>query len=247
MARLRAHEAERTYSAASRSRIWLFFGFSKRKNTFSASRRGGVGFVVSGPARRALLGRTRATRGDDLFFELFVVGHGEHIEQAVVLSSVVGRRDDERFERAVPRGDGFVFGGRVTFGRDAERAAVRGVELDGQRDVALDIRWVRKSDVSQLIDGIDKTVYVKPLARPLPPMPKGRHTARHLPTGRYTKVNAAASPVKPLPPLGSGERFKNLSNTLAAKGARNPDALAAFIGRKKLGAGRFNALARKGK
>lgn len=30
-------------------------------------------------------------------------------------------------------------------------------------------------------------------------------------------------------------KFKRLSKKLAAKGARNPDALAAFIGRKKYG------------
>jgi hypothetical protein len=38
------------------------------------------------------------------------------------------------------------------------------------------------------------------------------------------------------PKLGSGARFKKLSSTLAARGASNPDALAAFIGRRKYGA-----------
>ena len=38
------------------------------------------------------------------------------------------------------------------------------------------------------------------------------------------------------PKLGCGVRFKKLSATLAARGAHNPDALAAFIGRKKYGA-----------
>jgi hypothetical protein len=37
------------------------------------------------------------------------------------------------------------------------------------------------------------------------------------------------------PKLGSGARFKKLSATLASRGASNPDALAAFIGRKKFG------------
>lgn len=37
------------------------------------------------------------------------------------------------------------------------------------------------------------------------------------------------------PKLGSGARFRKLSATLAARGASNPDALAAFIGRKKFG------------
>jgi hypothetical protein len=46
------------------------------------------------------------------------------------------------------------------------------------------------------------------------------------------------------PKLGSGARFKKLSSTLAARGASNPDALAAYIGRKKFGAkgmGRLSA------
>jgi len=38
------------------------------------------------------------------------------------------------------------------------------------------------------------------------------------------------------PKLGSGARFKKLSATLAARGATDPDALAAFIGRRKYGA-----------
>jgi hypothetical protein len=37
------------------------------------------------------------------------------------------------------------------------------------------------------------------------------------------------------PKLGSGARFKKLSATLAARGASNPDALAAYIGRKRYG------------
>jgi hypothetical protein len=35
--------------------------------------------------------------------------------------------------------------------------------------------------------------------------------------------------------LGSGKRFKSLANKLARKGAENPKALAAYIGRKKYG------------
>lgn len=38
------------------------------------------------------------------------------------------------------------------------------------------------------------------------------------------------------PPLGSGERFAALSASLAKKGVRDPNALAASIGRKKYGA-----------
>lgn len=44
------------------------------------------------------------------------------------------------------------------------------------------------------------------------------------------------------PKLGSGDRFRRLSATLAARGASNPDALAAFIGRKKYGNGGMGRL-----
>lgn len=47
--------------------------------------------------------------------------------------------------------------------------------------------------------------------------------------------------------LGSGKRFKALTSTLAAKGAKNPKALAAFIGRKKFGKKKFQKLASNGK
>lgn len=48
------------------------------------------------------------------------------------------------------------------------------------------------------------------------------------------------------PKLGSGERFKALSRTLASKGANHPDALAAWIGRKKYGKKKFGKLAAGG-
>lgn len=44
------------------------------------------------------------------------------------------------------------------------------------------------------------------------------------------------------PKLGSGARFKKLSAHLAARGASNPDALAAFIGRKRYGAKKMGKL-----
>lgn len=50
-----------------------------------------------------------------------------------------------------------------------------------------------------------------------------------------------------LPPLGSGQRFANLESKLAGRGVRNPAALAASIGRKKLGNKRFNQLAQRGR
>lgn len=49
------------------------------------------------------------------------------------------------------------------------------------------------------------------------------------------------------PKLGSGKRFENLSKELAKKGASDPDALAAKIGRAKLGADKMARLAKKGK
>jgi hypothetical protein len=49
------------------------------------------------------------------------------------------------------------------------------------------------------------------------------------------------------PKLGSGKRFRKLSGKLKRKGVRNPDALAASIGRKSLGKRRFQKLATKGR
>jgi len=47
--------------------------------------------------------------------------------------------------------------------------------------------------------------------------------------------------------LGGGGRFAKLSGELKKKGAKNPKALAAFIGRKKYGAKKMAKLAKKGK
>ena len=47
--------------------------------------------------------------------------------------------------------------------------------------------------------------------------------------------------------LGSGARFKALKGKLAKKGASDPAALAAVIGRKKYGAKKMSAMAAKGK
>lgn len=53
---------------------------------------------------------------------------------------------------------------------------------------------------------------------------------------------------KGLPPLGSGDRFAALSKKLAKRpGVTDPDALAASIGRKKLGKAKFQSLAAKGR
>jgi len=50
---------------------------------------------------------------------------------------------------------------------------------------------------------------------------------------------------KKKPKLGSGIRFKQLSSKLKKKGAKNPKALAAWIGRKKYGPKKFNKLSRR--
>lgn len=49
------------------------------------------------------------------------------------------------------------------------------------------------------------------------------------------------------PKLGSGARFASLKEKLANRGARDPGALAAWIGRKKFGTKRFAKLGEKGK
>lgn len=50
------------------------------------------------------------------------------------------------------------------------------------------------------------------------------------------------------PPLGSGERFRQLEAELARRpGVKDPAALAAYIGRKKLGKARFAKLSAKGR
>ncbi len=47
--------------------------------------------------------------------------------------------------------------------------------------------------------------------------------------------------------LGTGDRFKKLKDALSKKGVKNPGALAAYIGRKKFGKGKFAQLADKAK
>lgn len=49
------------------------------------------------------------------------------------------------------------------------------------------------------------------------------------------------------PTLGSGARFKALTTQLKKRGAKNPKALAAFIGRKKYGKKKMASMAKKGR
>ena len=55
------------------------------------------------------------------------------------------------------------------------------------------------------------------------------------------------SPKKRKPPLGAGKRFKSLTRKLKKRGAKNPKALAAFIGRKKYGPKKMAKMAAKGR
>jgi hypothetical protein len=58
---------------------------------------------------------------------------------------------------------------------------------------------------------------------------------------------ASKSKPKRKPAIGGGAKFRKLEGQLAARGAKNPAALAAWIGRKKYGAERFDALSASGR
>jgi len=47
--------------------------------------------------------------------------------------------------------------------------------------------------------------------------------------------------------LGTGKRFSSLTKKLKKRGARNPKALAAWIGRSKYGKGRMASMAARGR
>lgn len=47
--------------------------------------------------------------------------------------------------------------------------------------------------------------------------------------------------------VGGGGRYKKLVKKLASEGAKDPKALAAYIGRKKYGKDKFQEMAAKGK
>ena len=58
--------------------------------------------------------------------------------------------------------------------------------------------------------------------------------------------NYKSKPGHKKPKLGTGERFKTLKRKLKKKGAKNPAALAAFIGRKSLAKRRWPSCRRRG-
>lgn len=75
-------------------------------------------------------------------------------------------------------------------------------------------------------------------------------------TFKYIKVSTPKAKTTPgmsmkpsgkKPALGEGKRFKALTGALEAKGARNPEALAAWIGRKKLGVTKMAKISAKGR
>jgi len=55
------------------------------------------------------------------------------------------------------------------------------------------------------------------------------------------------APKKRKPKLGTGKRFKALTSKLSKKGAKNPKALAAWIGRKKYGKKKMAKMSAKGR
>lgn len=70
-----------------------------------------------------------------------------------------------------------------------------------------------------------------------------------MPSKKYVKdmEQSVAKKMVKKPPLGSGKRFAALQGSLKKRGAENPAALAAWIGRKKYGTKKFAALSAKGR
>lgn len=62
-----------------------------------------------------------------------------------------------------------------------------------------------------------------------------------------TRTSWAHKTTSKKPKLGTGKRFANLKHTLANKGAKDPAALAAYIGRRALGKKQFQNLAVAGR
>lgn len=58
---------------------------------------------------------------------------------------------------------------------------------------------------------------------------------------------APAKAVKKTPPLGQGGRFKAVAQAAKASGARDPNAVAAAVGRAKYGQKTMTQLAQQGK
>lgn len=67
-----------------------------------------------------------------------------------------------------------------------------------------------------------------------------------VPIMKGRRKKKAAKP-NPKAPLGQGGRFAAVKQEVAAKGATNPGALAAWIGRKKYGAKKMAAMSAAGR
>lgn len=67
--------------------------------------------------------------------------------------------------------------------------------------------------------------------------------------GVGVNTNVSTVPIRDwnAPPVGTGERFRNLVRKLRARGVNDPKALAAAIGRKKYGKERFQKMAARGR
>ena len=66
-------------------------------------------------------------------------------------------------------------------------------------------------------------------------------------TSKATAAEKAYERVKKTSKPGEGKRFEALSEALEAKGAKNPKALTSWIGRRKYGKERFQAMAATGR
>lgn len=66
-------------------------------------------------------------------------------------------------------------------------------------------------------------------------------------TSKATAAEKAYEQAKKTSKPGEGKRFEALSEALEAKGAKNPKALASWIGRRKYGKERFQAMAAVGR
>jgi len=64
---------------------------------------------------------------------------------------------------------------------------------------------------------------------------------------RKKRRKKSTSRYKATGPVGKGTRFKKLVAALKKRGAKNPKALAAWIGRKKYGKKRFQKMSAKGR
>ena len=120
----------------------------------------------------------------------------------------------------------------------ARRSTVAGAtpEPDGDYDGdGLDGSW--DGDLSDLPDMTGMGVsHMEDAEKALAAMPGWEGYA----PGQHQTLRAST---KFAGPVGTGARFKALSASLAAKGAHDPHALAAWIGRKKYGRGPFKKLA----